>query len=91
MEENTLEQFHKQQNFNNMEGHSGQCFEEHQFLSKLIQEHKDITDLRILEIGFNAGNSSDNFLSSHPTCKVVSFDIGEYNYVLKCKEYIDAK
>ena len=32
----------------------------------------------VCEVGFNAGYSSVTFLLTHPTCRVVSFDIGEH-------------
>jgi predicted O-methyltransferase YrrM len=43
----------------------------------------------IMEIGFNAGHSSELFLANNPKCVVVSFDIGHHDYVSIAKEYID--
>jgi predicted O-methyltransferase YrrM len=43
----------------------------------------------ILEIGFNAGHSSDLFLNINPDCTVTSFDIGHHSYVKIGKEFID--
>lgn len=43
----------------------------------------------ILEIGFNAGHSSNLFLSNNKRCLVTSFDLGAHSYVNKCKENID--
>jgi predicted O-methyltransferase YrrM len=45
----------------------------------------------IMEIGFNAGHSSELFLESSTDTKIVSFDLGFYNYVSVGKEYIDNK
>lgn len=45
----------------------------------------------ILEIGFNAGHSSDLFLNINLDCTVTSFDIGYYSYVKVGKEFIDNK
>jgi len=45
----------------------------------------------IMEIGFNAGHSSELFLEFNPNCKVVSFDLGCYDTVLIGKEYIEQK
>ncbi len=42
-----------------------------------------------MEIGFNGGHSSELFLSSNKNIEVVSFDIGEHNYVKLGKEFID--
>jgi predicted O-methyltransferase YrrM len=46
---------------------------------------------RILEIGFNTGFSTEIFLSTNPECTVVSFDLCEWDYVKKAKNYIDYK
>ena len=42
-----------------------------------------------LEIGFNAGHSADLFLSQNKNLKLISFDLGEHDYVSKGKCYID--
>jgi predicted O-methyltransferase YrrM len=44
----------------------------------------------IMEIGFNAGHSAETFLSSNPTAKLTSFDLGEVNAMEYGKEYIDS-
>jgi predicted O-methyltransferase YrrM len=44
----------------------------------------------IMEIGFNAGHSSETFLTSNPTANVTSFDIGQVNAMKFGKDYIDA-
>lgn len=37
--------------------------------------------LNVLKVGFNAGHSSLNWLlNSHPSTKVLAFDLGEHNY-----------
>ena len=43
----------------------------------------------VLEIGFNAGHFSDNFLSSNPNIHVLSFDLGIHDYVRVGKAFID--
>lgn len=43
----------------------------------------------VLEIGFNAGHFSDNFLSSNPNIHVLSFDLGIHDYVGVGKAFID--
>jgi predicted O-methyltransferase YrrM len=45
----------------------------------------------ILEIGFNAGNSSYVFLDARPDVRVVSFDLGEHGYIASAKKFIDKK
>ena len=69
-----------------LEGYSQLCPDETKFL-KEIASSKDIET--ILEIGFNAGHSSELFLSANPDATVVSFDIGVHSYVQTGKEYID--
>jgi len=43
----------------------------------------------VLEIGFNGGLSAATFLSARPDIKVVSIDLGRYDYVLRAKKWID--
>ena len=43
----------------------------------------------ILEIGFNGGLSSAAFLSARSDIHVVSIDLGEHDYVLRAKQWID--
>ena len=71
-----------------MEGHSDQVPKQKEVLSQLASHNSVKT---ILEIGFNAGHSSDIFLSSNPYVKVVSFDLGEHQCVQFGKRYIDEK
>ncbi len=42
-----------------------------------------------MEFGFNAGHSSEVFLENNNSLLLTSFDLGEHNYVLSAKEYID--
>ena len=42
-----------------------------------------------MEIGFNAGHSAELFLKNNPDLTLTSFDIGDHNYVLTGKRYID--
>lgn len=60
-------------------------------LNYLMELTKRYNARLIGEIGFNAGFSSFAFLSADPKIKVVSFDIGEHNYVKLAKKYIDKK
>ena len=74
--------------YNDFEGYSGQIPDQVADLIHLTQPPSVKT---ILEIGFNAGHSSDTFLSANPNASVVSFDLGAHTYVAKAKEYIDRK
>lgn len=57
------------------------------FYKNLLETNKNIK--RIIEIGFNVGLSSFAFLNSREDVKVLSIDLGEYNYILGCKKLID--
>ena len=67
------------------EGFSAQVSEQVDFLANLSEKEEINT---ILEIGFNAGHGSNIFLR-HGNNKVTSFDIGNHEYILIAKEYID--
>ena len=45
--------------------------------------------INVMEIGFNSGNSSCQFLRNGQNITVTSFDIGDHSYVLEAKKYID--
>jgi predicted O-methyltransferase YrrM len=45
--------------------------------------------LSVMEIGFNAGHSAEVFLQNNKELTLLSFDLGEHNYVISAKEYID--
>ena len=55
----------------------------------LIHIIKDKPNVKIMEIGFNGGHSSELFLEYNKTSTVLSFDIGHHDYVKYGKEYID--
>jgi len=82
----TLDDYLKKNNAKISEGNSHQIVRQINLLSYLAKK-KDIKN--ILEIGFNAGHSSEIFLLANPDCNVVSFDIGVHDYVSIGKKYID--
>lgn len=42
-----------------------------------------------MQVGFNAGHSSLNWLlSSHPSSKVLAFDLGDHNYVEHALDFL---
>lgn len=47
-------------------------------------------DIKVMEIGFNAGHSAEVFLKNNPTLTLTSFDLGHHTYVNMGKSYIDA-
>jgi predicted O-methyltransferase YrrM len=69
----------------NIEGHSQQVSEQIDDLKKIVQTAKNV-----LEIGFNAGHSSEIFLQNS-TANVYSFDIGDHDYVLVGKRNLDKR
>jgi predicted O-methyltransferase YrrM len=70
-----------------IEGNSGNIMNQILRLKELVS---DVSIVDILEIGFNAGHSSDTFLSSS-LAHVTSFDLGQHDYVSISKQYIDKK
>ncbi|NGX39439.1 MAG: hypothetical protein KR126chlam1_00768 [Chlamydiae bacterium] len=59
------------------------------FFLDLLSKHPEI---RVIgEVGFNAGHSSDLFLSARKNTEVYSFDIMQHPYVRHGKKYIDLK
>jgi len=46
-------------------------------------------NIRVMEIGFNAGHSAEVFLQNNNSLTLTSFDIGAHDYVVSAKEYID--
>lgn len=69
------------------EGYVQQIKRQCDTIKKII---KDYNIKNVLEIGFNNGSSSELFLSNGIEF-VLSFDIGEYDYVNKYKKKIDIK
>jgi len=76
--------FLKSRGFSSFEGHCQTCPYQVHDLIHIVKHAK-----KIMEIGFNAGHSSEVFLN-HTRAHVTSFDLGEHSYVSHAKEYIDA-
>jgi hypothetical protein len=71
--------------YTGLEGHTERS--QARFVERLMQRRTGITE--VAEIGFNAGHSTYLFLASRPNVRVVSFDLGEHDYVDFMKELID--
>ena len=84
----TLDLFLKENNCYVTEGYTEQVPEQVQILKDLVNNDKIIN---VLEIGMNAGHSSCLFLEHNKQCNVISFDIGNHDYVRIGKQYIDNK
>lgn len=81
----SLNEFLNERNINITEGYCQQVPKQIENLKNLV---KNATN--ILEIGFNAGHSSEIFLT-HSIANIVSFDLGDHHYVIDGKQYIDMK
>jgi len=82
----SLDEYYKKNKIYIYEGYSTQSIQQKQ---KLIEYSKDANN--ILEIGFNAGHSAELFLSSSPTSKVTSVDIGYWYYCKFGATYLNIK
>ncbi len=80
-----LDDYLKKNNIDIREGYSGQVLDQQNKLIEILNKYKP---KNILEIGFNAGHSSELFLLNSDA-NIVSFDIGFHNYVYDGKKYID--
>jgi predicted O-methyltransferase YrrM len=69
----------------NIEGHSQQLGSQTNDLKEIVRNAKNI-----LEIGFNAGHSSEIFLENS-SANVYSFDVGYHDYVLLGKRNLDSR
>jgi predicted O-methyltransferase YrrM len=73
---------------NGFDGFEGYCQQIPKQVTDLITLSSQ-PNIKIMEIGFNAGHSSEIFLKYNDTSTVISFDIGLHNYTSYGKEYID--
>lgn len=66
----------------------GYCQQIHQQMEDLINLTNQ-PNINVMEIGFNAGHSSEVFLKNNNNLTVVSFDLGDQDCSAPAKEYID--
>ena len=71
--------------FYTFEGYSQQLDEQVKDLISLTSK----PNIRVMEIGFNAGHSAEVFLKNNPTLELTSFDLGVHDYSSRAKEFID--
>ena len=84
-----LETYYKTEtDISNFEGHCQLSADESKFLIDIVN-NKDI--INVMEIGFNAGHSAELFLATNKNINLVSFDIGEHDYVKLGKQFLDNK
>ena len=77
--------FLKERGFLIFEGNSQDIPEQIKQLIQLTNK----PNIKVLEIGFNAGHSAEVFLENNKELTLVSFDLGINPYVHSAKEYID--
>jgi predicted O-methyltransferase YrrM len=71
--------------FHSFEGYSQQVPQQITDLISLTSK----PNINVMEIGFNAGHSAEIFLDHNKELTLTSFDLGQHNYVITAKEYID--
>jgi predicted O-methyltransferase YrrM len=72
--------------FNNFEGFTQQEPRQVSLLQQIVNNNKC---QNIMEIGFNAGHSSEIFLGMNENITVISFDLGVHDYLSFGKKYLD--
>jgi predicted O-methyltransferase YrrM len=82
----SLQDFLRNRGFTNFEGYSQQVPEQCRDLIEIISNP---SNLNMMEIGFNAGHSSELFLKNNANLQLTSFDIGQHGYLNIGKQYID--
>jgi predicted O-methyltransferase YrrM len=77
--------FLNKKGFHSFEGYSQQVPQQITDLISLTSK----PNINVMEIGFNAGHSAEIFLDHNKELTLTSFDLGQHNYVITAKEYID--
>lgn len=86
MSHTSLTSFLNSIGFINFEGHSQESPPQVNDLIQLTNK----PNMKIMEIGFNAGHSAEVFLQNNNTLSLTSFDLGLHQYVGAGKMYINA-
>ena len=71
--------------FQFLEGNCQGCIQQVLDLAHLTNK----PNIKVMEIGFNAGHSAEVFLHVNRELTLTSFDLGEHAYVRFAKKYID--
>jgi predicted O-methyltransferase YrrM len=72
--------------FHQFEGYSQQIANQVEDLIVLTAK----PNIKMMEIGFNAGHSAEVFLQNNAQLHLTSFDLGQHIYMTTAKEFIDA-
>ena len=81
----SITSFLNERGFDSFEGYSQQVPQQVEDLINLTSK----PNINVMEIGFNAGHSSEIFLQNNKDLKLTSFDLGAHDYVTTAKEYLD--
>lgn len=82
----SITNFLNNRGFHHFEGYSQEVPPQVEDLINLTNK----PNIKVMEIGFNAGHSAEIFLQNNKELTLVSFDLERHNYVKTAKEYIDA-
>ena len=82
----SITRFLNSRGFKSFEGYSQEIRQQVKDLIQLTNKK----NINAMEIGFNAGHSAEVFLQFNKTLKLTSFDLGDHDYILTAKEYIDS-
>lgn len=77
----TITTFLNERGFYSFEGYSQQVPQ--QVTDLILLTNKP--NLKVMEIGFNAGHSAEIFLQNNKELTLTSFDLGGHNYVMAAK------
>jgi predicted O-methyltransferase YrrM len=75
-----LEDAYAERGFSVVDGHIAHCPEKANSLLDLIMSNLEVKT--VCEVGFNAGHSAVAFLTARNDTRVISFDIGNHDWVL---------
>ena len=81
----SITDFLNNRGFYSFEGYSQEVPEQVEDLIKITSK----PNINVMEIGFNAGHSAEVFLQNNKELTLTSFDLGNHDYVIAAKEYID--
>ena len=82
----SIDLFLKEHGVTDYEGNIQNIFEQMSDLVSLTNKPY----INVMEVGFNAGHSADIMLKHNSKLTLTSFDLGEHDYLLDAKRYIDS-
>lgn len=82
-----VESYLKTIGFKSFEGHVCCIAKKVSDLIKLTS----VSDINVMQIGFNAGHSAEIMLENNSSLKLTSFDLGSHSYVIPANDYISKR